>query len=123
MADKKPKAPPRTKAEIGADLAEARSRLSGNVEELIDQVHPNRIKQRQIAGIKQLANTELESAKAQVINSDGSLRTDRLAIAGGALAGLITFILVIRKILNRNKVDNRTKKASGDRKASRSKKD
>ena len=102
---KKPKAPSRTKAEIEADLAAARSRLSGNVEGLIDQVHPNRIKQRQIAGIKQLANTELENAKAQVINPDGGLRTDRLAMAGGALAGLIAFILVIRKILNRNKKD------------------
>ena len=36
-----------------------RDRLVASVEALIDQVHPNRIKQRQIENVKRFANTEL----------------------------------------------------------------
>lgn len=95
----KPKA--RTRAEIEADLAAARARLSTGVEELIDQVHPTRVKQRQVDGIKQLANAELENAKSQVINPDGGLRTDRIAMAAGAVAGVVAFVVIVRKLVSR----------------------
>ena len=101
-SDSSSKTPPRTKAQIEADNAAARDRLAASVEDLVDQVHPNRIKQRQVANIKQLANAELDNAKAQVIDENG-LRTDRLAIAGAAVAGVITFLLIIRKIASSGK--------------------
>lgn len=95
----KPKA--RTRTEIEADLAAARARLSTGVEDLIDQVHPTRVKQRQVDGFKQLANAELENAKSQVIDPDGGLRTDRIAVVAGAVAGLVAFIVIVRKIIGR----------------------
>jgi hypothetical protein len=98
VADQQDKPPTRTRAQIEADLDAARTRLTGNLEDLIDQVHPNRIKQREIDKIKNLAQSELDSAKSQVINPDGSPRVDRLLLIGGAVAGLITFIVVIRAI-------------------------
>lgn len=103
MTDSKDKPTPRTKAQIEADLAAARARLTGNVEDLIDQVHPNRMKQRQIAKFKELAKAEADSAKAQFVNEDGSPRVERLAIIGGALAGLVTFIVSLRMIVKRAK--------------------
>ena len=66
--------------QIEADLGATRDRLAASVEALIDQVHPNRIKQRQIANVKRFANTELENAKSKVFNARGDLRTDRIAV-------------------------------------------
>jgi len=103
VADGKDKAPTRTKTQIEADLKVARDRLGDSVEDLINQVHPNRLKQRQIAKLKNLATAELDNAKSQVINPDGSPRTDRLVIIGGAVAGLITFLVVVRTLVNKAK--------------------
>ena len=71
--------PVRTPSQIEADLGATRDRLAASVETLIDQVHPNRIKQRQIDNVKRFANTELENAKSLVFNARGDLRTDRVA--------------------------------------------
>ena len=84
----------RTKSQIEADLGATRDRLTRSVEALIDQVHPNRIKQRSVAQAKTLVNAELENAKALVFNARGDLRTERLAIVGGAVAGVIGFIVI-----------------------------
>jgi hypothetical protein len=93
--------PDRDKDQIEADLAATRDRLTSAVESLIDQVHPQRIKQREIAGARRFLTTEIESAKSLVYNARGDLRTDRLAVAGGAVAGLVTLLVVVRTVLRR----------------------
>jgi hypothetical protein len=93
----------RTKSQIEADIGATRDRLTSSVESLIDQVHPNRIKQREIAQVKALVNGELENAKALVFNARGDLRTERLAIVGGAVAGVIGFLVIIRAIVRRGR--------------------
>ena len=62
-------------------------------------MHPNRIKQRQIANVKRIANTELENAKSLVFNARGDLRTDRIGDLAAAVAGLVGFLLIIRAIV------------------------
>jgi Protein of unknown function (DUF3618) len=88
----------RTPPQIEADLSAARARLAASVSALIDQVHPNRIKQRQIAQFKLLGSNAKENAKSLIFNARGDLRTDRLVAAGGAVAGLLSFVLIIRAI-------------------------
>ncbi len=95
--------PARTKAQIEADLGASRDRLVSSVEALIDQVHPNRIKQRKVAEVKQFANVGMENARSLVFNARGDLRTDRLAILGGGLAGLVTFVAIVRSIARRGR--------------------
>ena len=97
-----PKTPPRSKQQHDADMGAARDRLVASLEQLIDEVHPNRIKQRQVANVKQLAAAEIDNAKAQVFDENG-LRTDRLVIVGAAVAGFVTFLLIIRKITTAGK--------------------
>ncbi len=53
----------RTRSQIEADLGASRDRLAASVEALIDQVHPNRIKQRQIAAFKQMGRNARENAQ------------------------------------------------------------
>ena len=93
----------RTRSQIEADLGATRDRLTASVEALIDQVHPNRIKQRQIAGVKRFVNIELETAKSLVFNARGDLRKDRLALVGGAVAGFVSFLVIVRAIARRGR--------------------
>jgi hypothetical protein len=95
--------PNRTKSQIEADLGATRDRLTVSVEALIDQVHPNRIKQREIANVKRIAHLELENAKALVFNARGDLRTRRLALLAGGGAGFLAFLLILRAIVRRNR--------------------
>jgi len=97
--------PIRTPSQIEADLGATRDRLAASVEALIDQVHPNRIKQRQIANVKHFANTELENAKSKIFNARGDLRTDRIAVIAAAVAGIVGFLLIIRAIVRRGRSD------------------
>ncbi len=93
----------RTRSEIEADLAAARLRLGHSVEQLIDQVHPTRIKQRQIAGLKDWVSAEIENAKSQFVDDQGRVRTERLAVIGGAVAGFVTFVVIVRAIVRKRK--------------------
>ena len=93
----------RTKSQIEADIGATRDRLTSSVEGLIDQIHPNRIKQREIAQVKTLINGELENVKSLVFNARGDLRKERLAIVGGAVAGAIGFLVIIRAIVRRGR--------------------
>jgi Protein of unknown function (DUF3618) len=98
--------PTRTTGQIEADLGSTRDRLAASVEALIDQVHPNRIKQRQIANVKRLANTELENAKSKIFTARGDLRKGRIAAIVAAVAGVVGFLLIIRSIVRRGKSDD-----------------
>lgn len=91
----------RTTSQIEADLGATRDRLTGSVESLIDLVHPNRIKTRELAGAKRFVRVELENAKSLIFNARGDLRKDRLAVAGGAVAGVISFVVVLRTVIAR----------------------
>jgi hypothetical protein len=75
-----------------------RQRLTSSVETLIDQVHPNRIKQREVARLKMVAAEYTEKAKSLVFNARGDLRKNRLAAVGGGFAGFVTFVAIIRRI-------------------------
>lgn len=96
MADKSK--PTRSQSQIEADMDATRQRLTMSVETLIDQVHPNRLKQRGTARLKLLAVEYREKAKSLVFNARGDLRTNRLVAVGGGAAGFLTLVAVIRRL-------------------------
>lgn len=73
---------PRPIDEIQQDLAATRERLVGNIEQLKVEAHP-----------KALGEKAAGSAKSVVLNEDGSVRVERVAMIAGAVVGL----LLIRK--------------------------
>ncbi len=93
----------RTRSQIEADLGASRDRLTASLEALIDQVHPNRIKQRQVAAFKQMGENAKENAKSLLFNARGDLRTDRIGVVVGAVAGLLGFLLIVRGIARRGR--------------------
>ena len=66
-------------------------------------MHPNRIKQRQIAQFKQMGKNAKENAKSLLFNARGDLRTERIGVLVGAAAGLVSFVLIIRAIGRRGR--------------------
>lgn len=112
---------PRTRAQIEADLAATRERLVSSIEQLIDQVHPQRVKQRQIASAKTFARAEIANVRSQFFYPNGEVRTSRLAAIGGAVAGFVTFVLVIRKLVHPNKNSDKSSDKTSDKSSRRSK--
>ena len=89
----------RSKQDIEAEITAARERLAANVAGLINQVHPKAVVQRGIDEARGLAATEFANAKSQIVDENGSLRTERVLLIGGAVAGIVTFVLLVRRIL------------------------
>ena len=88
----------RSAGQIKADLAAARTRLSSNIAGLIEEVHPAEVKARTIDDAKNFARAEADYAKGLVKNH-GGWRTDRLVLVGGAVAGAVAVVLVLRAIV------------------------
>ncbi len=103
MAANESTQPTRTPEQIEADLAAARLRIAHSAEEFIDQVHPSRIKQRQVDNVKQFVGNEVDAAKALVYNAKGDLRTERLIAIAGAVVGGLVFLGIIRGLVRRGR--------------------
>lgn len=103
MADNRAASDDRTTSQIEADLGATRDRLAASVSALIDQVHPNRIKQRQVVAFRELAGTARENARSWVFNARGDLRKERLGVVAGAVAGLVSFVVIVRAIARRGR--------------------
>ena len=89
----------RTRQDIEAEIEAARQRLAGNVENLINQVHPKAIVANTVADARSFAEGTFEQAKAQVVDERGNLRTERVALLAAAAGGAVTFFLVVRSIV------------------------
>lgn len=78
-----------TKDQLVESIRLREQRLAANIDELVGRVHP-----------KALAARAGDAAKGLVVNPDGSLKVDRLALAGGVVVGtaaLITFFATRKK--------------------------
>lgn len=93
----------RSRAQIEADLAATRARLSVALEDLIDQVHPANIKRREVARFKTLVSSEVGAAKAQFKTASGGWRLDRIAMISGSVVGAVVLVVVLRGIVQRGK--------------------
>ena len=94
----------RSRSQIEADLAATRARLSIGLEDLIDQIHPSKVKQRQVSNVKTLLQGEFDNAKSQFKTVSGEWRVDRIAMIGGSVVGAVVLIAVLRGIVRRGKV-------------------
>lgn len=72
----------RTPAEIEAEIERTRLRLAGTVDAIAERVKPANVARR-----------GLDAAKAQVVDEDGGLRVDRVAILAVAVVGVVGLVL------------------------------
>ncbi|PKQ32064.1 MAG: hypothetical protein CVT62_03220 [Actinobacteria bacterium HGW-Actinobacteria-2] len=98
MAAQTPSAePPRSRAEIEADIAAARDRLAENLAGLINQVHPKAIVRNTVADARDFVDSGYHKVKDQLVNEKG-VRIERVALVLAAAAGAVTFAVVLRSI-------------------------
>ncbi|GAB2595888.1 DUF3618 domain-containing protein [Microlunatus antarcticus] len=93
----------RSKSEIEADLGANRDRLAASISELIDEVHPKRIKERTVGRIQAAVQARKEDARAYLFNSRGDVRTDHVVKLASVVAGTITVVLTLRALLARRR--------------------
>lgn len=93
----------RTKSEIEADLGANRDRLATSVAELIDVVHPKRIKERTVGRIRAELQARVEDVRAYFINARGDVRTDHVVTLASVVAGTLTAVLLLRSLQARRK--------------------
>ncbi|MCL1839141.1 MAG: DUF3618 domain-containing protein [Propionibacteriaceae bacterium] len=89
---------PRTPEQIEAEIAEARERLTNNVQSLVNQVHPKAVVQRGGQQAKDLVDEKIVPLKKEIVTEEGDWRTDRLAMIAASVAGVIILIAILRKI-------------------------
>lgn len=105
MADKKADKKPdnRSAEQIRRDIAAARARVSAQVEQLVEEVHPTTVKDRAVGQARAFAQTEFDAAKS-TIKDEAGWRLDRLMAVGAAVVGVGAFLLTVRAITgNRRK--------------------
>jgi hypothetical protein len=76
-----PDRPARTPAEIEADIEATRLRLQGTVDALAERVKPSNVARR-----------GAEAAQSQVIETDGSVRTTRVAALAAGTAAVVGLV-------------------------------
>lgn len=86
---------------IEADIAAARDHLAETVQDLFVQLHPKAIVHNAVADARALGSAQVTAVKREFTNDDGSVRVERLALIGAAVAGSVAFLAVIRSLLRR----------------------
>ena len=71
-----------TPAEIEAEIERTRERLAGTVDAIADRVKPANVARRGVG-----------SAKAQIVDAQGNLRVQRVAVLAAVVAGVAGFVI------------------------------
>lgn len=87
----------RSPEDIEADIERTRERLAGTVNEIADRVKPANVVRRKTEGVRQLVTYGVDSARAQVVDDRGNVRTERVAALGVAAVAAVG-LLVWRRI-------------------------
>lgn len=87
----------RSANDIEADIERTRERLAGTVNEIADRVKPANVVRRKTEGVRQLAAHATETARAQVVDAKGNVRTERVAALGAAAVAALG-LLVWRRV-------------------------
>lgn len=91
----------RSKADIEAEIAAARSSLASGVEDLITAVHPSAVKTRAVNDAKDFAASELNGVRSQFVDAVGQVKWDRVAYLAAAVVGSVALLGVVRSIFRR----------------------
>lgn len=75
-------------ADIERDIEQTRENLATTIDQLIYRVHP-----------KTIATREVDQVKGYFVDQNGAPRTDNIAKVAVGAAGVLVFMLVIRKIV------------------------
>lgn len=101
----------RTIDEIRVDLAANRAKLANATSEAVEAMKPKNIAKESAEQVKQFARTEFEAATSSFKDEQGSWRTDRLVLIGGAIVGAVVFFVAVSSIANHRSIAAQTRRA------------
>jgi Protein of unknown function (DUF3618) len=81
----------RTPDALVRDIEQARDRLAGTIDQIVDRVHP-----------KNAAQRTLGKVKSRFVNEDGSPRLENIAPVAGGVVGAAALIVVVRYLVGRD---------------------
>lgn len=81
----------RTPDALVRDIEEARDRLAGTIDQIVERVHP-----------KNAAQRTLGSVKSRFVNEDGSPRLETIAPVAGGVVGVAALIVAVRYLVGRD---------------------
>lgn len=87
----------RSVSDIRADLARNRAQVAESLAEFVDEVNPKNVARRGVEDAKTFANNEFAALKAEFKDEHG-WRTDRLMVIGGAVLGVVVFVVTLKSI-------------------------
>lgn len=90
----------RTVEEIQADLATNRARMAASFGDFIEEVKPKNVAKRGVDQARGFVSDEFQAAKSQIKDESG-WRTDRLIAIGGAILGVVVFVVTVNVIAGR----------------------
>jgi Protein of unknown function (DUF3618) len=77
----------RSPQELEDEIETTRDRLADTLDELLFRIKPKTVVQRQV-----------EEVKAHFVDSQGKVRTEKVAAVAGAAVGVVAFFAVVRKL-------------------------
>jgi hypothetical protein len=83
--------------QIEAEIERTRERLAGTVNEITDRVSPANVIRRKTEPVRQAMTAAIASARSQVVNSRGDVRTERAAAFGAAAIAALGLMLWRRR--------------------------
>lgn len=81
----------RTPDALVRDIEQARDRLAGTIDQIVERVHP-----------KNAAKRTLGRAKSRFVNEDGSPRLENIAPVAGGVVGVAALVVVVRYLVGRD---------------------
>jgi hypothetical protein len=77
----------RSPQDLEYDIEQTRDRLADTLDELLFRIKPKTIVQRQI-----------EETRSHFVDTQGRLRTEKVAAVAGAVVGVVAFFVVVRRL-------------------------
>ncbi|MDF1488551.1 DUF3618 domain-containing protein [Tessaracoccus caeni] len=94
----------RTIDEIRAEMAANRVNVGVSASQLRESINPKNIAKSGIEETKQFIKGEYDAAKAQFVDTDGSVNLQRVLIIGGAVLGAVVFFATLNSIGHRRQL-------------------
>jgi hypothetical protein len=78
----------RSAEDISAEIAQTRTRLAGTIDQLVYRANP-----------KTIAKREVSTVRSRFVGPDGKPRVDAIAKTAAIVVGVVTAVVVLRKIV------------------------
>lgn len=101
---------PRSVADIQADIARSREKMVTALGDFVEEMQPKNIARRGFEEAKAFVAEDIKAVRAQ-FKDDYGWRMDRVLAVGGAVLGIVVFVVTLKSIADHRSVEARVRRA------------